>query len=270
MAKSNTPTPSQRLDRSAHLRWIQLCEMKVSPFAQREKLDMARAERYAREFDPDMFDAPKVSLRGGTPWIIDGWHRTEAAKLALGDDQYVQCWVREGLAESDEAAWCLGLNDYRAWTAYDRYRMAVNAGHPDESDVDRIVRSLSLVVTRDGVPGAVRCVAALMKVYRRSGPKTLQRSLRTCRDAYGDAGYDGPVVEGIALFVQRYGDSVPDAELAAALGSAHGGVKGLLNSAHKLREQFGGSVAFCAAGAAVEIVNRGRGRGKKLPGWWKS
>ena len=87
-------TSTGRVDRAARLQWVTLSTMKISPIAQRDKLDTARVERIAREFDPDKFDAPKINRRDSTDWVVDGWHRTEAARLALGADQSVQCWVR--------------------------------------------------------------------------------------------------------------------------------------------------------------------------------
>lgn len=266
---SKRSAQDNRVDRSARLMWCLLSGMKVSPIAQREKLDMARVERIAREFDPDKFDAPKINRRGGTDWIIDGWHRTEGARLALGDDQSVQCWVRQDLSDAEAAEWSLGLNDYRAWNAMDKFRLALTAGRPLECDIDRIVKSLGLVVSRDELPGAVRAVGTLIRVYSRSGPAVLARTLKIIRDAYGDAGLDAPVIDGIGHLCARYNGDLDDDLAVERLGRAAGGVNGLLNKATVLRKQTGNAKSLCVAAAAVEIVNATRG-GKKLPSWWKA
>lgn len=265
-----SPTPSSdKLDRSARLRWVRLADMKVSPIVQREKLDDARVERIARDFDPDKFDAPKCNLRDGTYWIIDGWHRTEAARIALGPDQAVQSWVRENLSDEEAAEWSIGLNDYRRWSAFDSYRIAVVAGREVETDVDRIVRACGLMVTRDKGSGAVRAVGTLVKVYKRNGARTLSRTLGIIRDAYGDAGLEAPVIDGVAHLCARYNGELDNAVTVRKLADAHGGVNGLLNKAESLRRSTGNHKAVCVAAAAVEIVKVGKD-GKRLPSWWKA
>lgn len=258
----------KRLDRSAHLRWVPLSAMKISPVAQRDKLDPARVERIAREFDPDKFDAPKVNHRDGTHWVIDGWHRTEAAIVALGDDQSVQCWVRENLTDAEAAEWSLGLNDYRSWTVLDRFRLALTAGRSDETEIDRVIRAQGLVISRDKVPGGIGCVGTLLRIYHRSDSKTLGRTARLARDAYGDPGLEAAVLDGLGLLCQRYNGDLNDTVAVQKLANAHGGVNGLLGKAENLRRQTGNSRNHCVAAAAVEIINSGKG-GKKLPGWWK-
>lgn len=257
-----------RMDRGARLAWVRLADMKISPIAQREKLDQKRVERIARNFDPDKFDAPKCNLVSGTYWVVDGWHRTEAAKISLGDDQKVQCWVRRDLDDAEAADWSLGLNDYRTWSAFDRFRLAVVAGRATECDIDRIAKSLGLCISRDQVTGGIYCVGTLIKVYERYGPATLARTLRLIRDAYGDAGYEAVVVMGLALFCQRYNGDIDEARAITKLGAAHGGVKGLTNRAHAVRGKTGNQVAHCVAAVAVQIYNAGR-KGP-LPPWWKS
>ena len=71
-----------------------------------------------------------------------------------------------------------------------------------KADVDRIVRALGLRIARGS--GGICAVATLRRVYARGGPAVLSRALRIIRDAYGEAGLDGPVIDGIGLVCQRY------------------------------------------------------------------
>lgn len=91
-----------RMERVPRLRWVALNRMKISPLAQRE-LNSARVDHLVAEFDPDQFGTPTVSERDGWFFVIDGQHRVEAARRALGPDQHIQCWVYSDLAEADEA-----------------------------------------------------------------------------------------------------------------------------------------------------------------------
>jgi hypothetical protein len=97
----------------------------------------------------------------------------------------------------------------------------------------------------------------------------LSRALRIIRDAYGEAGLDGPVIEGIGLVCQRYDGDLSEQRAVERLSSVHGGVSGLISRAAQLRQSTGSAAAQCVAAAAVEVINRGSG-GRKLPGWWRN
>lgn len=260
-----------RTEAPTRLRWVPLGKLRVSSVAQRE-LVPARVDRLLAEFDPDLVGNPVVSDRDGYFWVIDGQHRTEALKAWLGDgwdDQQIQCRVYSGLTEQQEADLFDRINDTLTIHAFDKFRVRVNAGRSIETDIDRQVRHEGLVVSRDGVPGAVRAVGTLRRVYTRSDAATLGRALRIIRDAYGDPGLEAPVIDGIGHLCQRFNGELDEDKAVKKLSSAHGGVNGLIGAAEKLRRSTGQPKAHCVAAAAVEIINRGKG-GKKLPNWWAS
>lgn len=259
-------TAPKRVERTARLRWVPIAQMKTSPLAQRE-LNAARVDRLAADFDPEQIGVPTVSARDGWFFIIDGQHRIEALKAIGWGDQSVQCWTYEGMNEAEEAEMFLRLNDVLTVAGFAKYRVSLTAGREIECDIDRIVRAQQLVVSRDAIPGAIQAVGTLRRVYTRSNPKTLARTLRLIRDSYGDSGFEAPVIDGLALLCQRYNGQLNDQDAIERLGKVHGGVKGLLGAAEKIRRSTGNAKAHCVAAAAVEIINRGRG-GKKLPSWW--
>jgi ParB-like nuclease domain len=262
--------PVGRIERAARLRWVPLTRMRVNPLAQRE-LRPARVSQLAAEFDVEQMGTPTVSHRGDWYYLIDGQHRIEALKSWLGawQDQQVQCWCYQGLTEADEAEVFLKLNDTLTVRCLDRFKVAVQAGRTSEADIDRIVRALGLKISASRCSGGISATATLARVYTRGGPEVMSRALRIIRDAYGDAGLDGPVIDGIGLMCQRYDGQLPEQLAIKRLSSAHGGVSGLLSRAGHLRQQTGDAQAQCVAAAAVEAINRGTG-GKKLPSWWKA
>jgi hypothetical protein len=257
-----------RVQRSARLRWVPIEAMRVNPLAQRD-LNRQRVDHLAANFDPEQIGSPTVNARDGEYYIIDGQHRIAAMKAVGWGDQSVQCWTYDGLSEQEEADAFLKINDTLSVSALDRFRSGVSAGRDVECDIDRIVRALGLCVSRDKVAGAIAAVGTLQRVYKRSGPFTLSRALRIIRDAYGDAGLEGPVVDGMGMLCQRYNGELDEDALVKRLSEAHGGVGGLMNKAEVTRKTTGRSRAECVASAAVDIINRGRG-GKKLADWWKS
>lgn len=263
-----TDSTSSRLDREARLRWVPIAKMKTSPVAQRQ-LNQARVDHLAAEFDLEQLGTPTLSERDGSFYIIDGQHRIEALRQIGWGDQQVQCWVYAGLTEQDEADKFDRLNDVLAVHAFDKFRVRVAANREVEADIDRIVRAQGLCISRDKVPGAIGAVGTLRRVYTRADAKTLARTLRIIRDAYGDSGLEAPVIDGIGLLCQRYNGDLNDDTATAKLAGAHGGVNGLLGKAELLRQRTGNYKSHCVAAAAVEIINTGKG-GKKLPGWFKA
>lgn len=256
-----------RVQRDAHLRWVPIASMKVNPLAQRE-INPAWVDHIVANLDLEDLGTPTVNLRDGHYYIIDGQHRIAALKAMGWGDQQIQCWTYEGMTEQEEAERFLKLNNVRVVPAMPKFKVSVAAERSRESDIDRIVRAAGLVVTHDKVPGAIGAVGTLARVYDRSGPKTLGRSLRIIRDAFGDAGFEAAVIDGIGHLCQRYNGQLEDDVAVQRLGAMHGGVKGLLNKAAVIRQQTGGTRGDSVAAAAVETYNRGRG-GKKLPGWFK-
>lgn len=267
-----SPKPTgAKVERTANLRWVPLDKVRVNPLAQRD-LNQARVDKLVAEFDPEQLGAPTVNARGGHFYVIDGQHRMEALKTWLGDDwekQQAQCFCYEGLSEEEEAEIFLKLNDTLAVNAYAKFKVAVQAGRPEESDINRIVQQCGLRVSQDKSNGSVSAVGTLVRVYKRSDPTTLARSLLIVRDAYGDAGLEAVVIDGISLVCQRYNGQLDDQALVTRLSRAHAGVAGLLNKAEVLRQQTGNPKGHCVAAAAVEIHNGVRG-GKKLPNWWRT
>jgi hypothetical protein len=259
---------TDRVEREARLRWVPIPKMRVSPVGQRA-LNQARVDRLAAEFDLEQLGTPTVNERDGLFYIIDGQHRIAALEQIGWGDQQVQCWTYSGLSEEEEADRFDRLNDVLAVHAYDKFRVRVTAGRDIESDIDRIVRAQQLVVSRDAVPGAISAVGTLRRVYTRSDGAVLGRALRIIREAYGDAGLEAPVIDGIGLLCQRYNGELSEDEAIKKLAKVHGGVGGLLGKAELLRRQMGQPKGHCVAAAAVEFINTGRG-GKKLSSWWKS
>lgn len=259
------PTPT-KVEREARLRWVPIYKMKVSPIAQRD-LNQARVDHLAANFDLEQIGTPTVNEREGWYYILDGQHRIEALKAIGYGDQSVQCWTYQDLSDQEMADKFDRLNDVLAVHAYDKFKVRVNAGRDIESDINRIVRAQNLVVSRDGIPGAISAVGTLRRVYTRAGGPTLGRSLRIIRDAYGDAGLEAPVIDGIGYLCQRYNGQLDDDTAIDRLAKANGGVNGLLGKAEVLRKKTGNAKGQCVAAAAVDILNAGKG-GRKLPSWW--
>lgn len=262
--------PAKRIPNGEkHLEWVPVAQCRVSPRAQRDHTTqgaLSRIEDIAANFDPDQFGTLTCSKRGGVYWIIDGGHRWNALLKMGYQDQQVQAWVYHGLTEDEEADLFLALNNVRPVSAMDKFKVAVVAARPVETNIDTITRGLGLSIGGSKV-GKVSCVKALLKVYDFGGPKVLETTLRVLRDSYGDPGFAGKIVEGIGMFVANYQNDFDEAQLVSKLSRKLGGVNGLLGRAEQIRSSHGVGAPTGVAAAVVETYNQGRG-GVKLTGWW--
>lgn len=260
-------TANNRVERDARLKWVPLAMMTVSPLGQRE-LNQPRVDKIVATFDLEQIGTPTVNLRDHAYWIIDGQHRIEALRAIGWGDQQIQCWTYEGLSEEEEAEKFLKLNDTLTVNALAKFRVSVQAGRPVECEINRIVQSLGLVVSADKVPGAIGAVGTLRRVYERADGPVLRQTLLTIKDAYGDPGLEAAVIDGMGLFIHRYGSEIDYANLVRRLKASHGGSHGMLGKAETIRRGTGNQKNHCVAAAIVEIMNAGRG-GRKLPSWWR-
>ena len=248
---------------------VPLAKMVVSDLNQRARNE-ARVDHLLNDFDVDQIGYPIVSERGGYFYIVDGQHRIEALKRWLGagwETQKIACAVYCELSESEEAEMFLRHNDVLQVRAFDKFNVAVSAGRPSEVAIRRAVEAQGLTIGQGKTPGAISSVSTLMRVYQRSDAATLGRTLRLIRDAFGDAGFEAGVIDGIGHLCKRYNGQLDDEAAKQKLGSVRGGVKGLLNRAEEIRLRTGGTRGRSIAAAAVDIINSGRG-GNKLPSWW--
>lgn len=269
------PTPTaRRVTLETHLRWVPLNQMRAAEEGKGQReLTQRRVDRItAVGFDPELMGYPVVSERDGHFWILDGQARIAALKNWLGEwqEQHVQCRVFVHLTEEQEAEIFLELNDFTNVAAFAKFKNAVTAGRPTETDINRIVLANHLVVSREAArDDSVGCVSTLIRVYKRSGPLIFSQSLRVVRDAYGKPGMESAVLDGMGLLCQRYNGELTETEAVTKLAAVRGGVNGLLGRAQTIRKATAAPLNESIAAAAVDVINAGKSS-KKLKPWFKS
>lgn len=264
-------TNEKRVVRKTTKKFVRLGQMAIPPMAQRE-LNQHKVDELLSNFDPDELGFPVLSFRMGVYYVIDGQHRIETVKRWLGDgwkDQRIECDVYEGLTEAEEAEKFLQRNNTLTVSVFDKFKISVNAGREVEVRIRDLVESENLCISRDKTPGSIAAVGTLRRVYVRSTEEAFIKTLQIIRDAFGDAGFESQILDGVGHLCQRYNGILNKAVATQRLKEMNGGVKGLLNKARKIHDQRGGVLAHCVAAAAVEQINAKKG-GKKLPSWWKA
>lgn len=248
---------------------VPLSRMRVSQSAQRS-LNTGRVDKLVVDFDPEQMGFPVVSFRAGQYWIIDGQHRVEALKSWLGkgwETQKIECRVYHGMNEREEADMFDRLNNQLAVKTFDKFKVRVTAGRKTEVEVQKIVEREGLRISVSKEDGSVGAVGTLVKIYERSGPDTLARTLRLARDSFGSPGFTAQVLDGLSQLCQRYNGELKDDETVERLRSVRGGLGGVISRSEVLHKQTGNAKHLCVAAAIVDVLNARRG-GRKLPSWW--
>lgn len=259
-----------RVEREAKLAWVPFNLMRVSPLAQRD-INQGWVNEIAAGMDLEELGYPHVNHRDGYWYIIDGQHRVEAYKLWDEDwqSQQIQCFTYEGLTEKQEADKFLKLNKRLNVSPFETFKVGLQAGHAEELAIAAIVSHLDMNISKQRSGLSISAVGTLRRVFRRGGPKTLRRALFVIRDAYGQAGLEAPVIEGISLVVQRYSEDIlGDDMIIKALTFAAAGVSGLLNTAEVTHRSTGQPKSHCLAAAVVELVRKRQG-GRRVQSWWR-
>lgn len=254
--------------RRAHLRWVRLGDLHVSPKAQRA-FRKSHAEGMAAKFDLESMGYPVVNARGGRLWVIDGQHRVAALKyVGFDDDDQIQVEYYDGLTEAQEADLFLQRDERRKISTFDRFRIATVAEREEEKDIERIIVHQGYKITQGKSEGAIGAVEALRFAYRLD-PTVLRRTvhiLGASFDADPNA-FTSELIRGMALVCQRYNGTLNDDKAIEKLSGLTGGPITLKRKAEALKLRTGHSTQHCAAGAIVETLNNGRG-GIKLGSWW--
>lgn len=274
MPLSDNVSPTKddgKRQRKFKMQWVRLSNTSPSPLGQRD-FRPARANALAADFQLEAFGIPCLSHRDGHYYIVDGQHRIAAAKIfGFGEDQF-QCEVYEGLTPEEEAELFLERNNTLTVSPFDKFRAAVHAQRPQELAIYNVVTSLGMTLignrTRGRSENAIGAVVALVHIHNRIGTEGLRRTLVTLHKAFGGAGLEAPLLEGLSLVLHRYNGQVDDEQMLDRLSKTSGGVNGIIQPMQKLKASMGQPLIQCAAAAIVAAYNRERA-GKKLPAWWR-
>lgn len=261
------------IKRTARIRTVKLADMRINENAQRKPYQ-AHVDRLrtAINKDIDKIGVFTLSHRDEVYYILDGQHRFLALKDILGDDYgdwTVEAYTYDGLSEEEEAAKFLEFNSARPVSVFEKFRIGVQAGEPIPTDIDRVVRSLGLLISQSKDPGRIGAVAALEAVYRAGGPKQLARVLSTIDKSWGGVGFDSAIVRGLGTFIGRYDTRVDQKKLVKQLSGIHAGPNGLTQVAYQQREQFGVTMNAAMPAAITTVYNRGARGSSSLGSWFK-
>lgn len=270
-------TPPRGIKRRGKAMELRVNQLEIDQRTQRS-IRPGFVKELVADFDPDLFQDIVVSARGGKYYIIDGQHRVAALREMGWGDQLIPCLVLDDLSLAEEARLFEGYASRRQPTPYDRFRIALVGEGREETEIDKVVRSVGLSIDDQRGDKVVQCVEALRKVFRgggivqRESPEALARTLCLAKNAWGTGGasFQAPILVGLGLFVLRHGREIDHNSLTAELARYPGGPQGLLGRAAGLKETYRRPLAHAVAAVVVATYNAHRRGKNQLEDWWVS
>lgn len=199
---------------------MQVTDLKVDPQAQRT-LSEQRAQKIAAGLIPEAVGEITVSQReSGDKMIVDGMHRRRA--FELNGIVEITAEVHYGLSLQEEAILFLIKNrESNKPNPYDEYRIGLTAGLPLFVDTEKVLVQHQLELGSSSA-NSIGAVAGVLRITENSGPDVLDRTLSVCEAAWSRTAqtWDGVLLGGVSMFLDRHGELVSDKELANKLAKA--------------------------------------------------
>lgn len=253
---------------------IKASDLQVDRRVQRDELRQSKVARIEREFNEDALGVITVSRRKDRGlYIIDGWHRDEAAKRK--DPSYLlPCHVFEGLSLIEEALMFLQLNYGDKPTALEKYKVSLSAEDPTALLIEQLTTSHGWKVSPEPAPGHINAINALYRIHELSQKveaeptHLLEATLVVITRAWGNERYasQAVILEGIARVLAHYGDRLNISTLIERLRDRKGGPRALRTNAQQVATARGGSTTNAVAELIVVTYNKGA-RGRALRDW---
>lgn len=251
-------------------------KLKVDPRVQRDGLRYSKVADIERAFNEDSLGIITVSRRGGEDegedYIIDGWHRDEAAKRK--DPNYpLTCHVFRGLTVVQEALMFLELNAGTTPTRLEKFKVKLAAEDEAAMRINEIARSRGWSITNVLGPGNINAVAVLERIDKLSMdieamPHLLDATLLVVGRAWGQnhEGVQATLLDGISQLLAEYGSAINLNTLYEKLREREGGPAELHGNALAMARMEKGRTADSVSDLVIKAYNKGS-RSKQLPPW---
>lgn len=237
--------------------WLSVRELLPHPKVQRT-FSEAWAKEIADTLDPDKIDIIAVVRDRGHYYVVDGQHRVAAVKMALGEDQRVQCQVFDDADTAKAADVFLGRNSRLGVRSIDKFLQRVNRGDDAPKAISGILKRYGLNISLKRGTNVVQATAACEAVYRKN-PATFEHTIGVLHQAWGgepDA-YNGELLRGVGAALV-WNPDIDHANLSERLATTT--PTAVLAKASVLRDTQAMSKTNATADVVIGLYNRGRRR----------
>ncbi len=230
------------------------------------------AEKTMKSFNPKAFGLLNLSEReDGRYAVLDGHQRLNVLRqMGMTEAEAI---VHHHLTVEEEAALFRLLNGITAMRAFDLWRAALIEKRPEALAVKALAKATGHEIpeSHDGwasrTPGtSLVAVMALLSVYRREGPRTLESVLRISKRAWPEQAPSGHMIRALARVIHERGDGCALPEMLARFKDKAPTFASLQQQAHYVQgneraegKAMGGAGAYYAVFCRILF-----GGGKKM------
>lgn len=252
------------LGRNAQIEELEIDLLHIDPSYQRD-VSMDLVQKIAAEMETQAYEPILVSRRrNGDLFIVNGQHRTAAAKLAGWTT--IQAKVVEGLDQKREAALRLKGNVRLTDRGLERFRAQLAAQIPESLEIRDLLERFGTKINGSPVMHeGINSAAAIESVYRRDKGVLLTRTLEVLADAWGTpegSKATSSVLKGVSWFLEQHGGETDRNRLVERMTKL--GPSALDRMARSHRAAMGGSMWVNTYRALVEMYNERLPEGQML------
>ena len=233
-------------------------QIKRDPRYQRE-IDTARIKKITKNWDDDLVNAPKVSLReNGNYYVFNGQHTLAAWKKRYGN-RPIQCKVYRGLTEVEEKDLFVKQEGFsKSVGLVDKLRAEYNSGNDEVLDMVRCINLAGCTIDFDNrtsqTQNRINAVTTAYTVYKEVGHDNFINIIDILRRAfYGDQmGFQDGFLKGMKYLFKHHAEQISVKPMVTALQK---------QPADWYRQQankYDGSAQVRYAKAFVEQYNKGK------------
>lgn len=226
MTAVERPNPARFDRKGTKIEWIKCKDISVVWASAQRPYNEKHAKRIASEFDPDMFDAIKVTMPNGNGiyHAIDGQHRKSAAEMLWGPEEYVPCEVLDAQDPARAAELFVEINSNRSpLHPINLFLANLTAGKETQIAINKIIKALGYKIGSQGKDNQIGAVAALESIYRQHGPDILALTLKALQETWGidPNAVTAPLLRGYAAFLVEFKDTADLKRLRSSISNKY-------------------------------------------------
>ena len=163
-----------------------------------------------KNFDERLLGVILVSKRDGRYYVVDGQHRCVACQRAGVSKIYAE--IRHNLSYNEEASIFRRSQFSRKLSPFADHKAGIEEADIESINIEKIVKESGLEFSKASADYKIAAVNTIYNLYKVYGEDILKRTLYLIAKSWkGDKNsLTKGFIMGIALFVNRFGDSFED------------------------------------------------------------
>lgn len=175
--------------KNMHFEMLPVCELFIAirdpqnRIGYNRPVQIARARKYSKNFDMKLVGTIIISHRDGVYYIVDGQHRTQAAKIK--GIKTLPCLVHEGLTYQEEAELFVKLQKERkGLIVAELFNGECESGDLHAIELKDAILAAGYNIGKGQGNYKVQAVQVLKRIYDRDGAQVVTDVLEVIKDAW--------------------------------------------------------------------------------------